>query len=409
MRKPARLIFAFVILLASLWPPLTYANHVTSLGQHPDWSTLDVFQRTLTREEFLRRLDTLYAPRGAWTGCITVTPEAALIQTGTDSAPYRLVFAESTETAAPVPRRWRKPEELLAEASAEQPFTGWHIALDPGHLGGSYGPQEGRSWSIEGGPLIQEGDLVLSVAQVLKKKLQALGAQVSLVRDQPGPVTAETPESLRPRAEAWYADQNPQGPAPTPADLQRLSNILFYRVSDIRARAELVNEQLRPDLVICLHINAEEFPNPAQPTLLTPNHLHALVNGAYSAQELSYDDVRAEMLIKLLNDSGSVEAEVAAAVAAGLADATGLPPFRYTGSNAVPLVGQPYVWGRNLLANRLYSCPVVFLEPYVANSQAVYPRLKAEAEAPEPLPDGLVEEYAQGVVEGLLMLRASGP
>lgn len=402
MRKPARLFAAFV-LAAALCSPLPAAR-VTSLGQAPDWSTLDKYQRTVTRDEFLRRLDTLYAPGGTWQETIVLTDEAAFIRTGNGGPAYRLDFAASAETAAPTPRRWRMPQEILPAAPADQPLAGWFIALDPGHLGGEYGPLEGRSWRLGEGPVIQEGDLVLRVAEVLKAKLEKLGARVTLVRDRPGPVTTETPASLRPQAEAWYARQHPDGPPPTPADIQKLANLLFYRVSEIRARADLVNDTIRPDLVLCLHINAESFPDPAHPTLLEPNHLHALVNGAYSAQELAYDDVRLEMLRKLLNGSAAVELEVSAAVTASLARATGMPPFTYTGPTAVAIPGQPYLWGRNLLANRLYACPVIFLEPYVANSQAVYPRLAAEAASPTPLPDGLAEEYAQAVTEGLLAL-----
>jgi hypothetical protein len=62
-----------------------------------------------------------------------------------------------------------------------------------------------------------------------------------------------------------------------------------------------------------------------------------------------------------------------------MAAATGLPPYRYpAGSGTVLAVpGQPYVWARNLLANRLYECPVVFLEPYVMNSRTDFARLVA--------------------------------
>jgi len=34
-----------------------------------------------------------------------------------------------------------------------------------------------------------------------------------------------------------------------------------------------------------------------------------------------------------------------------------------------------YVYARNLLANRIYECPVVCLEPYVMNNQDTYQRL----------------------------------
>ena len=49
----------------------------------------------------------------------------------------------------------------------------------------------------------------------------------------------------------------------------------------------------------------------------------------------------------------------------------------------------PGVWARNLLANRIYGCPVVFLEPYIANSLATYPRAQnwISGKRGEELPD----------------------
>jgi hypothetical protein len=45
------------------------------------------------------------------------------------------------------------------------------------------------------------------------------------------------------------------------------SEILFYRYSEIRRRAALVNFKLNPDLLLCLHFNAEGWGNPTSPTV----------------------------------------------------------------------------------------------------------------------------------------------
>ena len=65
------------------------------------------------------------------------------------------------------------------------------------------------------------------------------------------------------------------------------------------------------------------------------------------------------------------------------------------------------VWARNLLANRHYRCPVVFLEPYRANSRGAYERIIAgnykgtrDFEGVQRIP--LMDEYAQAVAEGLV-------
>ena len=85
------------------------------------------------------------------------------------------------------------------------------------------------------------------------------------------------------------------------------------------------------------------------------------------------------MLQKLLRRTHEEEALVGASVADDFAASTGLPPFIYPAgsSNALPVNGHPYLWARNLLANRLYDCPVLFMEPYVMNSTCDLPRLAA--------------------------------
>ena len=403
MRKLSHHLLCFMLLSLSLGLSLK-AEQLTALGKRPDWQALNAYQLTITREDFVQLLDTLYAPGNAWHEMIVVEEGYALIRTREGESPFRLNFAESESLAAPIPRLWRTPSEALV-FGAELPLTGWHIALDPGHLGGDYGPMEGRSWRIGSGPVIQEGDLVLTVAFVLKRKLEALGASVSLVRDAPGPVTTETPESLHDEAKAWLSSR--QENLPSEEQIQRTAERLFYRSSEIRARAERVNEHIRPDLVLCLHLNAEDFPDYKDPQPIESNHLHLLVNGAYSAEELAYDDIRYGMLVKLLNGSASVELPVAQQLATTMAEHTQLPPYRYSGPNAIAIADEPYVWGRNLAANRLYECPVVFLEPYVANSAAVYLRLKNELEAQvTPVPGGLIEEYTDSLVRGLLAVAA---
>jgi len=93
-------------------------------------------------------------------------------------------------------------------------------------------------------------------------------------------------------------------------------------------------------------------------------------------------------------------------VADSLAAATKLPPYEYMTNNAIRAGTNPYLWARNLLANRLYHAPVVFLEPYVMNSEIVWARVQAGDYDGELLVGGdkrrsLFREYAEAVAEGL--------
>jgi hypothetical protein len=219
---------------------------------------------------------------------------------------------------------------------------------------------------------VMEGEMTLRVAELLAPQLQALGAQVLWVRRSLDPVTPLRPDALRPIAREELARQgntrpreNYTGPADPSrgATVQALAELLFYRTAEIRHRAEMVNTQLKPDLTICLHFNAESWGDPLNPELVPRNHLHALVNGCYSAGELRNDDVRFEMLMKLLTRCFPEELAASERVCRALGEATGLPPFHYPTSNAKRVGDGPYIWARNLLANRLYHTPVIFWSP----------------------------------------------
>lgn len=386
---------------------------LATLGQVPDWSAVRAYAGTITRAEFQQRLETVYAlPGGAGT---TLQVEEALVRIRKESVRpmseaegwLALPFGNAPAT---VPRFWRKRSELPPLTNVAKPLAGVRIALDPGHLGGGWAVMEERNFVPASGPPVQEGRLTLLTARLLRPLLEALGAEVSMVRDQLEPVTPLRPEDLIPAARAELQAEgmdpdHPQDAAPMHT-VRWHAEKLFYRTAEIRARAKRVNETLCPDCVICLHFNAAgNWGLPGVPVYSTENHLHLLVNGAFNLEELLLDDQRQEMLLRLL--SGVLEEELGLAenVARELARTTGLPPFTYHG-NALPVVGNPYLWSRNLLANRLYACPVVYCEPFIMNHREVCVRLQEGDYEGERLIEGrmvgsIFREYAQGVAEGL--------
>ncbi len=76
-----------------------------------------------------------------------------------------------------------------------------------------------------------------------------------------------------------------------------------------------MNFKLHPDLVLCLHFNAEGWGDPNNPTLTDANHLHLLVNGSYLAEELEFDDERFEMIRRLLSRAYDEELPLADTIA----------------------------------------------------------------------------------------------
>ncbi len=391
------------------------AQRLSALAPVPDWGELERFQETITREDFVHLLDEIYAPRGAATGLIDAGPESAIVRKTLEPvATWELRFAVDPASAKPAPRFWRTASEL-GPTDADKPLAGMRIALDPGHLGGTWARMEERWFKIGDSIPVTEGDMTLEVAKLLEPRLRALGAEVRFVRSAAGPTSLARPDDFREAARAELALQGVAAPRETyagPDDPERgttiqfESEILFYRTHEIRHRAEIVNRELKPDLTLCLHFNAEAWGDPNAPLFVPRNHLHMLVNGCYSAGELRNDDVRFEMLAKLLSRCFPEELAASEKVAAALATATGLPPYEYPRDNAIRVGASPYLWARNLLANRLYRTPVIFLEPYVMNSREVWERVQAGDYDGEKLVAGatrksIFREYADAVAEGL--------
>jgi len=132
------------------------------------------------------------------------------------------------------------------------------------------------------------------------------------------------------------------------------------------------------------------------------------VNGSYLQQELEFDDERFEMIRRLLSRAYDEELPLADTIAAAMARETQLPPYQYPTTNTTTKVGTSgYVFARNLLATRLYRCPVVYCEPYVMNSKDAFARIQVGDYEGTRKINGLerksiFREYADSVADGLV-------
>jgi hypothetical protein len=393
------------------------ADHLsTPLADPPIWKALTKFQKTITREEFEQALRGIYCTHGISEELIRVDSDVACILTDRDAQSwFTLRFARDEGKRAAVPRQWRRAG-ALPPVKKGGVLSGVKIALDPGHIGGEWARIEER-WFKSGEALpVEEGEMTLRVANMLATKLRALGARVSFVRAKPEPVTPFRPQDFRETARAILlagGTETPREEFDGPHDPLReqtvrwQSEILFYRGSEIRQRARLVNTKLRPDVVLCLHFNAEAWGDERNPELIDRNHLHLLVNGSYLPAELEFDDVRFEMLQRLLNRTHEEELKLADVAAGAMAKRTGLPPYQYTTDNVTRVGTSGYVYARNLVATRLYQCPVIYFEPYVMNSHEVFARIQAGDYEGTKLINGverpsIYREYVDSVVDGLV-------
>jgi len=389
---------------------------LSPLTGQPVWRKLESFSRALTLQEFEAAFRDIYVDGTNFPPPWTVAPDGLTVKTGDPVMPVvKIEFRPPDELAPEAARYWRTAAEL-PPADDKPPLSGVHVAIDPGHIGGAYAKMEERFLSFQPGESIQEGDLTLLTAQILKTRLEELGAVTSLVRENNEPVTSARPPEFNNLAQTILKDAGVAAPASSYEGMsgdQRLLTIqwqsekFFYRVSEIRARAKKVNEQLKPDLVLCLHFNAEAWGDAEQPQFSPVNHMHVLINGCYSASELELEDVRFEMLTRLFSRMQDVELPVAESIAGGMAKATGLSAYVYTTNNARRAGTSSYVYARNLLANRLYECPVIFLEPYVMNHEETYQRLLLGHYIGRTLLNGrlqtsAIEDYVRGIVDGLV-------
>src|SRR5207244_11223470 len=104
--------------------------------------------------------------------------------------------------------------------------------------------------------------------------------------------------------------------------------------------------KLQPDLVLCLHFNAEGWGDPKNPTLIDHNHFHVLVNGSYLPDEIAHDDERYEMIRRLLSRAYEEGLALADAMAATVAQGTGLWSYQSTCDTVAKCGARGYVYRR---------------------------------------------------------------
>jgi hypothetical protein len=376
------------LLAAVAWATTAYAA---------DWSALERYQGTISRPEFEALVINVYCPSGALTNYVTL---------GTNSV---TIFSTSEKTNALFTLRF---SSAPSSSIVHQPLSIHRIALDPGHLGGEWARMEERFFQRGKDRPVQEAVLNLTAARLLKARLEAAGVEVFLTKDNFEPVTDKRPEDFRAQAEqdipltrfdafppldreAAYADA-----------VRKRAEQLFYRGSEITARARLINEKIKPDLTICMHFNAVEWDQCQD--LVDDNRLVVFVHGDYLASELKDDDQKLRLFSKLLERSHPVEMTVAEAIATAMSKGTKLPPVEYgPASGSIHVGDSPYVFARNLAANRLYDGPVVFLEPYYMNNRVVYQRIQmGDYEGTRDVNGtpmkSIFREYADAVADGLM-------
>jgi N-acetylmuramoyl-L-alanine amidase len=391
------------------------------------WCPIDLYQQTITRQDFETKLKTLYDPFGVFPSYYTIDDRHVAIYPamGDRRVPqFTLQFAPPGQAPRPTPRWFRTPEEFRAEPHPlDKPLSGLRVAIDPGHIGGVWAQMEERSTRYRGSAPVQEGDLNLITGRILKQELTALGASVYVVRDSTDPVTPYRPADMIPLAEEMLRQQAARSPRlrALPPDklnllfghrLKELSEFLFYRCSEIVERGNKIRNNFVPDITITLYIDAT--PGSGRGRLTSGNANIFFVHGAYTRSEMADPEMQRRCVYKILEGSAGIEAKVAGAIADVFAQRTKLGSVKYGNSATTRLVlpDNPAVVARNLAANREYDGPVVCTEPYFMNNRVVYQRLLAGdydgVKTFNGKPYGSIfREYADCVAQGLVRAYAN--
>jgi len=389
------------------------------------WFPIDLYQGTITRQQFEQKLHSLYDPFSAFTPYLDINDSRVVVYPSAKERQvpqFVLQFAPPNQPRAPM--RWfRTPAEVRTVSHPlDKPLNGLRVAIDPGHIGGPWAQMEERSTRYHGSAPVQEGDLNLITGRLLKQELTNLGASVYVVRDSTEPVTPYRPNDfLEEGRELLIAhSSHATNLHALPPDklnllfgqrLMELSEFLFYRCSEIIERGNRIRNNFVPDITITLYIDAT--PRSARGQTTPGNANIFFVGGSYTKSEMQDPEMQRRCVYKMVEGSSDIESEVAGDIADIFKQRTGLGPVPYGDSSTTRAVipGNPYVVARNLAANREYDGPVVCTEPYFMNNREVYQRLLAGDYDGQRTFDGkpytsIFREYADCVAQGLVKAYA---
>ena len=82
------------------------AENISPLGTAHDWDLLARYQKTMTRDDFSRLLESVYCPNGAAEAWIKTEAESARILKSKDDGAFTIRFATSEATRRPRGHSW---------------------------------------------------------------------------------------------------------------------------------------------------------------------------------------------------------------------------------------------------------------------------------------------------------------
>jgi len=342
-----------------------------------DWRTLDHHQGSITANEFRKRLK-LFSPTKAIEPYLLFhgDEKVTVFDDPEQTDPVWNLRFRAPNTAAP---NQILPRSYLSEvrgATFEHPLNGLRICLDPGHIGGEWSTIEERHFRYRSYEPVREGNLTMETARHLQLLLETAGAEVVFTRHGYHPVTAFRPEDFHYEAVELAAEADRSFSSRYYRFLSRwYSDFLFYRVAEIHARADRVT-RLNPDFTLCLHFNAAPWGRGGV-RLFDVKKVVAFIHGGYLENEVVEANQRHSLFRKLLENSTQMEIEIGKVITDEMKRVWQVPPENYLSSGTIfPVEESPYLWSRNLVANRMFPGPVIFIEGLYMNDVDAFYRIQ---------------------------------
>ncbi len=395
-----------------------------------DWSALERYSGQVSAAAFLHQLDSFVSPDGALLPWVELNRDRGLLRPDPVLAPdLELALAPGPASttlpgrlqvpASAAPFRASRRAELLKQASTERPLAGLRVLLDPGHIGGAMAAFESRELLFVGPNgekwEVREGELTFRTALEAKAKLERLGAEVRLTREEGRPGHPYPLSSFRPSADRLLRHL-----AQDPAfrDLERSLSVearrrLRVAVALHAVKKQFLFETLRhrveearaepPDLMISIHYNA----TPGAPGRRFPQHLVAMIRGNHEAVRLYNPYYRQRALRDAFEVAEfNASAHLAERCLRHMSQALGLPVVQ---TNPYPdhrpvlrADGTPSgvdAWNGVLL--RYADWPSVLTEGPMMDELDEMPRLDTALRAPLHTPGTRTEQYAEGLARGV--------
>src|SRR5258707_5085322 len=169
-----------MLLAATAWSVASYAA---------DWSTLARYQQTISCADFETLLTHVYCPSGALSNYLSFTSNSVTVFSTPEKTNtlFTLRFADKSSSLTPHPSSFHR------------------IALDPGHIGGEWARMEERYFERGKDRPVEEAVLNLTVARLLKARLETAGGEGFFPKNNPQPAPKKKSQDVPPQAqtEGW--------------------------------------------------------------------------------------------------------------------------------------------------------------------------------------------------------------